>query len=216
MIYSLTLFATETEEAIDKLNKQLNLIVEIKRYVDVQDQGRLIVLKNATEQTIARIRSDGLIHTKTLNEYLKQYITYKSSTAYFSYISSPVIVPLVENLYRDMESIASERGLADFNFNKMTFNTFSQIHLLLQDLAKNKIDDELKTILTELNIDFGHLLATANTGDNIPTLEKGEVMYHKIAALYPHFFQAANKGPFYNLILNIQGLNELYAEYAGI
>lgn len=216
LLNSFSLFAGETEDAILKLSNQLNLIAQIKRYVDVQDQGRLIVIKNATEQTINRIKTDGLTHARTLNEYLKQYITYKSSTSYFSYVNSAVITYKVKNLYDIMDLIAKERGLDEFTFNKMTYNTYSQMHLLLQELQKNSMSEELKTELVALNVDFGHLLATANSGDNIPTFKEGAVMYQKIVALYPKFYELANRGPVFDLILNIQGLNELYAEYAGI
>lgn len=215
-LLSFNAFSAEKEDAIAILNSQITLITKIKRFVDVQDLGRLIVLKNATQQTIDRINTDGITHTRTLNEYLKQYITYKSSTAYFSYINTAVIALDVKKLYDIMDGIAKERGLDDFTFNKMTYNTFSQMHLLLTELAKGNISEELKASLTTLNVDFGHLLATANSGDNIPTFKEGADMYHKIEALYPLLYQAASKGPVYDLILNVQGLNELYAEYAGI
>jgi hypothetical protein len=213
---SFNLYSAEKEDAVAILNSQIAVIAKIKRFVDVQDLGRLIVLKNATQQTIDRINVDGIAHTRTLNEYLKQYITYKSSTAYFTYISTPVIADYVKQLYDIMDNIAHERGLDDFTFNKMTYNTFSQMHILLTELVKGNVSEELKAELNSLNVDFGHLLAIANSGDNIPTFKEGADMYHKIEALYPSLYTAANKGPLYDLILNIQGLNELYAEYAGI
>lgn len=209
-------FATETDDAIAKLQSQITIITKIKRFVDVQDQGRLIVIKNATEQTINRVKTDGLIHTRTLNEYLKQFITYKSSTAYFNYINSAVIAIEVKKLYDIMDGISKERGLEDFTFNKMTYNTFSQMHALIQEVLKANIDPALKEELTAINVDFGHLLATANGGDNMPTFRAGEEMYRKIEALYPKFFKISNSGPLYDIVLNIQGLNELYSEYAGI
>lgn len=213
---SIPIWGAETDDAIAKLTSQVVLINQIKRFVDVQDQGRLIVLKHATEQTINRIKIDGLIHTRTLNEYLKQYITYKSSTSYFNYVNSAVIAMNVKSLYNVMDSISKERGLDDFSFNKMTYNTFSQMHALIQEVMKGNINTDLKEELTQINVDFGHLLATANLGDNIPTFKAGEEMYHKIEALYPKFFKISNSGPMYDIILNIQGLNELYSEYAGI
>jgi hypothetical protein len=216
ILISTPIWSSETDDAIAKLTGQVTLINQIKRFVDVQDQGRLIVLKNATEQTINRIKTDGLLHTRTLNEYLKQYITYKSSTAYFNYVNSAVIAVNVKNLYEIMDAISKERGLDDFSFNKMTYNTFSQMHALIQEVMKGNIDPALKEELIQINVDFGHLLATANLGDNIPTFKAGEEMYHKIEALYPQFFKISNSGPMYDVILNIQGLNELYSEYAGI
>jgi hypothetical protein len=216
ILLSFQVFGAETDDAVAKLQNQVVLLIKIKRFVDVQDQGRLIVLKNSTEQTINRIKTDGLIHTRTLNEYLKQYITYKSSTAYFSYINSSAIAMDVKSLYDIMDAISKERGLDDFAFNKMTYNTFSQMHALIQEVMKGNIDASFKEELNAINVDFGHLLATANGGDNIPTFKAGEEMYRKIEALYPKFFKVSNSGPLYDIILNIQGLNELYSEYAGI
>ncbi|MDO9181968.1 MAG: hypothetical protein Q7U04_06150 [Bacteriovorax sp.] len=215
-MFSQNLSATETDDAVAKLTSQLTLITKIKRFVDTQDQGRLIVLKNSTEQTITAIKTNGLTHTKTLNQYLNQFVTYKTSTSYFSYINTAVIAPDVKSLYDIMDAITKERGLDDFTFNKMTYNTFSQMHLLLQELAKGNISDELKSALANITVDFGHLLATANSGDNIPTFKAGAEMFHKIEALYPLLYQAASRGPVFDLILNVQGLNELYGEYAGI
>ena len=209
--------ASETQEAIDQLDQQLTELDQIQRFVDRMDQGRVIVLINATNETKVAIENWGLVHTATLNQYLKQNLIYRSSTAYFSHVGTVATQPIIDHLYAIMDEIAQSRGLNDFTFNKMTYNTYSQIWSLLQDLIKMDVGEDLRNQVSSLTVEFGNLLAISKEkGDNLQSLKAGAEMFKKMEELYPLFVRFSVSSPAFDLILNIQGLNEFYAEYSGL
>lgn len=208
----------EVAYAKRQLERQLNLMTNMEQFIERPDLARLFVLKSGVMRTAASVNQLGLSHMTTMREYQNQIVAFRFSKAYFRQISSKRAAANIAELVKLNDEIVALRGFDDSPYTKITSSTFNQMYqLTLQLLGKGPvISDQLSVKLNALKPLFGRVLSVAAEGDRPTTFREAGIVYKSIKDLYPEFNKIMSSHVAFNIVLEIQGLNEFYAEFAQI
>ncbi len=212
-------FADEISTAKTQLQTQLSLIKQITPFVERHFKARLQLLKQRTTATLQLVEEKGIAHRQTDLAYQNLIVSYLYSVAFFREIETDVSVEWIKELLQITEQIKKSRGYdEDSPYTQITYTVFNQIHQLIHQLKNNNaLSEELNQKLQALVPELGKLLAIAKQGGDRPnTFEAARPLYDSIVALYPEFNKILQSNTVFNVVLEIQGLTEFYAEYAQI
>ena len=131
-------------------------------------------------------------------------------------IYAPVIASQLKELQELSKQLENDYGFDDSPYTQVTAQTFRQMHKLLQELDTLPIPLQLKTDLRTLWPAIGETIAIAQLGDRPKTFEKAIQAIGTIRNLYSIFNQIATSAAGFNLVIELQGLSEFYAEYAQV
>jgi hypothetical protein len=108
-----------------------------------------------------------------------------------------------------------ERGFDDSAYTKIALATFTQVHKLFLELMNVVSDENLKQQIANVIPDVGRIQGKSKLGDRRETtLNPSIPVVQKIRALYPAFNRVSRQDQAFDIVVNIQGLIEFYAEYA--
>lgn len=208
----------ELNVAKAQLAREVKLLSDIEKYVERIDLARLFVLKKSAQNVSDSIAQVGFSNMATMRKYQELIVAYRFSMAFFQQIESDDTKDDIAELLRINDAISTARGFDDSPYTQITASVFTQMHKLVLQLTDGgpALPEELKQKLSELKAPLGNLIAIAKEGDRPKTFEAAVPVYHKIEALYPEFNQVMSSHAAFNLVLEIQGLNEFYAEFAQI
>lgn len=208
----------EKQAAIEEIQQMLDLLKNIEYPTEWQEKGRLIVLRNQANKVLACIqnRKMGLGHMSTLREYQTLIVDYRYSTAYFNKISTGATQGQIASLMRLVDQIVNERGFDDSPYTQITLGVFTQMKELFQELQKLPLADPFRVQIGNLFPSLGQVMALAKQGDRPRTFAAAQPVILQIRAMYPLFMKISATDQGYETVLNIQGLSELYAEFAQV
>lgn len=208
--------ADEVADAKAQLHRQLLILEKIEPFVEQHDLGRLFILRQASQRVLSSIAASGLAHMKTLREYQTLIVTYRYSNAYFKKIGSQFNQGRIAELLRLVDRIIEDRGFDDSPYTQIIASVFTQIRTLLLELSKLSVPDSLKAKIQALMPDFGNVLALAKQGDRPRAFEAATALYRKLRTLNPELNDASVSKVALESVLQVQGLNDFYAEYAQV
>lgn len=206
----------ETDRAITQLNDLADNLDEVSLHVERHDLGRLVVLKNNGVTVLESIRANGLGHMGTLGKYQMLIVSYDYSTELFQRITTVRTTAAIARLQALAAIIKSERGFDEVS--KITEGIFRQMHKLVLDLIDLPLQDAFRQQLVDLIAPIGRAIATAavNGDQHVDTMKAGKDVHDKVVALYGAFDAVRVSDAAFNMVINIHGLNEFYAEWTGI
>lgn len=205
-------------KAEEALNKQLELIEKVTPQVETYDLPRLIFLRAATQRAKDSLLDDkrGPLHRETANQFYNLVIGYRYSKSFFDQIKSDDTADSFDELFAIANRVADAYGLDDSTKTQITASSFTQMHKLVLQLLQMDIPDDLRTQLEAMKEPLGHVIATAALGDRFKTFKAAIPVCKQLHTLYPLFLKVRPGEPAYNVILEIQGLNDTYVDYAQI
>lgn len=208
---------------------QIALIEAISPYVERIDLARLLVVKNSVaavktdmEANIANGKNEITFQTLRLIQNL--IVQYRFSQVFFGWTEPRAITSIYTEVTADQlaklktlsENMVNEYGYDDSPYTQITANVFRQMQRLLQQLETLPINDELKTNLRSLWPPIGETIAVAEQGDRPNTFAKAIPVIAQIRTNYPMFDQISSSDAGFQMIMELQGLTEFYAEYAQV
>ena len=209
---------TREAKAISQLESQIALIESIEEFVERLDLARLYVLKLSSQNVLNSIQDHkrGYGHRLTIKEYEQLVLTYRHSTAFFKMIDTQETKDTLKELADVSSQIAIDQGLDENLKTFITYNTYKKINELIHSLKDVAMPEELKQKLNALTPALGKLLGATKEGDEISgaSAAAAKPVYDQLIALYPEMNKIAASDAAFNIILEIQGLNEYYAEAA--
>lgn len=206
----------EVELAVARLQTQLNLLEAISAHVQREDLGHLVMLANATRAVITSIEVNGLAHQKTFKVFQQQIVMFRYSTAVFVSIQTEESKHAIQTLAELTKSIQVAHGFDDTAYSQITLNVFSQMDALLQNLQELPLSEPVRAELRILRPKMGVLLAEAGLGDRPSVFELSIPMAIRIKDLDPLFAGISSSDPAFEIVLEIQGLNAVYREFAQV
>ncbi|MBI1861163.1 MAG: hypothetical protein HYR96_09630 [Deltaproteobacteria bacterium] len=203
-------------EAKGRLDRQLQLIKFIEPYVDRPNLARLYVLRSSSNNVLKSIEDNGPLHKATFQEYQKLIVAYRFSVAFFKQIETEDTAQAISELQKINEDIVVAYGFDDSPYTQITLSVFSQMEKLLTQLSRLSLSDQLKIKVSNVMPVLGEVIAKAKSegGDTRPIYPVSERGYRAIEKLYPDFNRLAASDSAFEITLEIQGLNEFYAEFA--
>ncbi len=212
-----------------RFKEQIALMIKVSRFVERADAARLLVIRNSAEKVVTDIDDNVAkgrepVTLQTLRLMQNLIIQYRFSQVFFGWATPPAPTSIftlqtaqeLASLQHQYEQLVAEYGFDDSPYTQITANTFRQMHKLLTQLEALPISSELKLALKDLRPAIGETIAIAEQGDRPKTFERAVPLTIKIQQIYPIFDQVSTTAVGFPLILELQGLNEFYAEFAQV
>lgn len=206
--------ASETERAKQQLARQLQILESIQPLIERPELPRLYTLKVVAKRTLHALDEFGLAHARTFHEFQNLIVAYRYSSAYLNDIETDLTRDRIAKLRELTRTISKERGFDDSPYTQITASTFKQIRQLLLQLNSFSIPAALKKEIEPLTVEIGELVALGLQGDRLKTLITAIPVYKHIQELYPDFNQIGYSDRAFDVVLEIQGLNEFYGEFS--
>jgi len=208
--------ANDDDNAMKDLNTVIDNITDIKPYTERGDLGRLIMLQKSTQKVLDSIDANGMANNKTMNAFLEMCISFRYSQAFFIAISSSQTTATIKAIQDTVRKISTERGFDDSPATQVTSNVLNQIARVSDQLMKVDISSNLKQKLNQLKPQLGQAIAVARQGDRPNAFAEGNKIYSAYYQLSPDFDKVMSSKEAFNMVLELQGLMEFYAEFAQI
>lgn len=223
---SLLVFSTPTRSLADvdedsstvkaRLRLELDLLRYIGRFVERRDMGQLSVLRAATQRVLDSVSEHGLSHKTTFQEFQNQIVAFRFSQSYLKSLETGRTAEALHRLDEINHSISESNGFDASPYTQITASVFSQMHKLVLQLLELPLPADLRTDLEHLLPSFGHTIAIAMGGDRPRTFEAAVPLCRRIEGLYERFNRIAGADAAFELVLEVQGLNSMYAEFAQV
>jgi hypothetical protein len=208
--------AAETFGIEARLNREVLLIKDIKPFTERLDLPSLLVLERTAQRARDSLKSNGPAHMETMQSLQELVISTRFSKYLFTQTRTAVTAPKLAEIERIGKELAQATGLDETPYTRITASVYAQVHTLMQQLFKLDLPEGLQTELGSLQAPLGRLIALARQGDHAQTFERARSVQQGITALYPLFDQVAGSDAGFMIVLEIQGLNEYYAEFSKI
>lgn len=206
----------DKEEALKQLRQESELITSIEPYVERLDLSRLYVLRTAVTRVTQAVTTNGLGHKSTFQEYQNHVVSFRYSSAFFKRIETRRTKEWLVQLQGIAKAIEENFGFDDSPYTQITASVFTQMHKLILELEQLAISDGLRAKLGELKAPIGNVVAVAKQGDRPKAFEAALPVYQRIKGLYGDFFEVASSSAAFSTVMEIQGLNEFYGEFAQV
>jgi len=217
VFFSLSVLANEVDIAKTRLARAKVLLDRIAPDAERLDQARLVILRKAVMKVQNSIEKNRLSTITTLAAYHELIVKLRFSSAFFTEISTSRTVDAIKELLKLNEQMKEARQFDDTPYTKITESVYVHMETLFRELLNNRsIPDSLRKQVGELIPEVGKLLSDAAHGDRPNTFKSGIKFYKMVVDVYPEFDEVKNSHEAFNIVLEIQGLNEFYGEYAQV
>ena len=204
----------DVAQALAELAHQDDALTRIALHVERPDLGRILLIEAQVKIVANAIRADGLANTATMNEYEVLVLRYRYSHELFARIRTDWTGPIIDGLLAEVAQMAHERGLDRNPAVKTVKNIFMQIFQLVNAALGETLPPGLAPRLRTLVPALGVAISAADLGDRPEAFAAATPVYKQIVELYPEFYAIRTSEPAYEDVVSIQGLAELYAEFA--
>lgn len=203
----------ETSRARGKLEREMEILRWLERDVERPDFARLRFIETNVRLTLDSINEKGLAHSQTIRYFQQLKYSFSYSKSFFSHIETDETHDRIQELLALHDDILRQLGLDTLPVTQITADVFNQMHKLFQQLRDSgTLGSDLEKKVTDLIAPIGHVIAIARLGDRPKTFEAGTVVYRKIVALYPDFNRVESADAAFDIVMEIQGLNEVYGD----
>lgn len=208
--------ADEVNSAKSRLNRQLQLIGQLEPFVERPYLARLYVLRSSSNNVLESINKNGLAHKTTFQEYQKLIVSYRYSVAFFKQIETEDTKAWCVELLKINQEIVDAHGFDDSPYTQITLSVYTQMEKLINQLSLLSLPDDLKVKIANVKPVLGEVLAIAKAkgGDRRTVYPVAERAFEAIEDLYADFNKISASDSAFEVTLEIQGLNEFYAEFA--
>ncbi len=206
--------AAESSEAVVDLENEAKILKQLEPTVRRMDFVRLRILETSVLMTLRSLAEKGPSHAQTIRYYQQQVITFRYSTTYFSLIQTDNTAPLIKELLGLNDRITRRIGFDESSFSQVTGHVFSQMYrLFLQLKETGTLPPALQSKMNSLIPGMGRLIAIAEKGDSPRTFDVARPIYREIVGLYEEFDKLGSSHAAFEVIIEIQALNEFYGEF---
>ena len=163
------------------------------------------------------LNQNGLAHAATMRSYQQLIVTFRYSVSFLKQIETNDTTVAIRELLDINELIVKARGFDDTPYTQITANVFSEMYQNLLNLkGLSSLPEGLIKKINSLTPKIGNVIAIAKQGDRPKTFAAAVPLSQEVTRLYPEFERVQFSNPAFNIILDLQGLNEFYSDYAQI
>ena len=196
--------------------RQSQCLVTIADHTETAHLGRVFRLQKATTQLLVSIDKKGALHADTDQALRKYYKVY--SRAKGSLKSCGRTKPVVDELFAIFDTLTDDLGLKQPAYLYETLNTFDEMKESIFKLLELDLKPTTRGRLLKLIEEVGKLSGIASAGDQHATFEAAIPVCRGIRLLLDpkSGYPLPRENPGLDYILDIQGLNDEFIEYAKI
>ena len=211
-----SVYSSELDDSLNLLQKQNELLKDLKEEIEYFDTGRVILLEKAVYEVTTSIKANGFVNMQTLFAYQNLVIKFNYSTDFFRTVTSVQNQNIIKQLLINAGSIARNIGMNDLNYPTIIFSTFKQVTTLLNELKKDEnLPKNIQDLIAIINPQIGKLLSNASNGDRPMAFAAGNEIYDIVKNnLYDHFYALQESEVAFSTIIEIYGLMDYYNEFS--
>lgn len=207
----------EVSVAIEQLDRTVQILEVLQNTSEQLDRARLGFIKRNALMVKSSIKDKGLAHAATMRSYQQLIVAFRYSSSFLKQLSTESTGESIKELVDINELIVKDRGFDDTPYTQITANVFTEMYqLVLQLSTASTLPEGLKPKLDSLVPKLGNVIAIAKQGDRPKTFKAAVPLSQEITALYADLGRVQHANSAFDTVLDIQGLNEFYAEYAQI
>ncbi|MFM8315859.1 MAG: hypothetical protein ACKOA8_16380, partial [Deltaproteobacteria bacterium] len=207
----------EVSLAIEQLDRAVYLIEGIQRPAEQLDKARLGFIKRNALMVKSSVQEKGLAHAATMRSYQQLIVAFRYSSSFLKQLATEYSGEAIKELVDIHEAIVKARGFDDTPYTQITANVFGEMYQLVKQLSTvSVLPAGLKPKLDALIPKIGNVIAIAKQGDRPKTFKAAVPLSQEITALYGDLGKVQHANSAFDIVLDIQGLNEFYAEFAQI
>lgn len=204
--------SADTERQIERA---IYLADRIEVFIEAPDLPRLTFLKGKLAKILECVKRGESETFETLHYFHEMILTFRYSTSYFKQVETEFTVTEIRELLALTETIARDRKFDEFVHTHITESVFAQMYKLIRQLVDaHSLSDALIEALDQLTVPLGHALAQAKNGDRPDTFDMALPLSKKIEGLYDKFYEIGRSHSAWDALIEIQGLNDFYLEFA--
>jgi hypothetical protein len=200
-------------QSVSQLNRQIELIEQIKLDVERFDLPRLLVLQSTSRGTLQALKIHGPLHSDTHREFQNLVITYNYSKSFFDGIESLATADALHELWNISRELAAAQGLDREPETLISLSVFDHMKQIFRQLLLLDLDPRLKNGLLDLSEPVARVAEVAYLGDHFKTYLKAIPVCRKLRGLYTQFVGMDGQSSAYEMLLELQGLNEFYIQF---
>jgi hypothetical protein len=203
---------TDTETEIERA---IYLVDRVGVFLEAPDLPRLAFLRKKLEVVLDHVKRGEGETFETLHYFHEMILTFRYSSSYFKQIRTELTEGEIQELTGLTEKIARERKFDEFVHTHITESVLAQMHKLIRQLIDSHgLPPELTNRLEALSAPLGYALAKAKNGDRPDAFDMATPVARKVEALYADFYGVGRSHSAWEILLEIQGLNDFYLEFA--
>ena len=199
------------------LENEMQIMRALERGTVRLDLARLRLIETNVRLALSSLNEFGLAHANTNRMMQQVIITFRYSNAFFTQIQTVDSRQSIRSLLETNDQVTRKMGFDDTPYTQITAYVYTQMHKLFMQLKDNGVlTPVLRDKIENLIVPMGHLIAIAKQGDRPRTFDAAVPLQRQISELYPLMNAITQSDAAFDIILEIQGLNEFYAEFAQI
>lgn len=199
------------------LEGEVEIMRALERGTVRLDLARLRLIETNVRVALSSLNEFGLAHANTNRAMQQVIITFRYSNAFFTQIQTLKSRQSIRALLETNDQVTRKLGFDDTPYTQITAYVYSQMHKLFMQLKDSGVlAPSLREKVENLIVPMGHLIALAKQGDRPLTFDAAVPLQRLITELYPLMNAITQSDAAFDIILEIQGLNEFYAEFAQI
>lgn len=215
------------DPVIDPFTQQRDLIDSLIPYAERSDVPRLLAIRSTIDATLQEIQGNRGAGRRdvtfpTLTRIQGLVIQYGFSKVFFGWTNPPALTSIyteetaatLAKLKTQSDQLVTDYGFDQTMFTQITANTFKQMQKLLLSAEDVTLATNLKSQLRSLWPAVGKVIAAAEQGDRPKAFELSKPLAKTIRSLYPFFDQISSSDAGFSIVMELQGLNEFYVEFA--
>jgi hypothetical protein len=215
LLTALTAFPAESPDTERKMERAIYLVDRIGVYLEAPDLARLGFLRAKLTQVLDYVKRGEGNTFESLHYFHEMILTFRYSSSYFKQVETELTRDEIRELAELTEGVAKERKFDEFVHTHITESVLAQMHKLVRQLLDSHgLPQELADKLTELSSPLGFALAEAKNGDRPDTFDRATPVARRIEALYGEFYSVGRSHSAWDVLMEIQGLNDFYLEFA--
>lgn len=207
----------EVRKAQAQLDRGLVLLDSLAPVAERVEAARINFIRRKLGSVKTAIETNGLAHAGTMRSYQDLIVAFKYSNSFLKQMESDSTKEALRELKLLSEEIREDRGFDDTPYTQITASVFSEMYQRVNQLKSlANLPEDLVSELDRLVPELGNVIALAKQGDRPRTFDAAIPVSRKITALYSQLDRIQQSNPAFDVVLDLQGLNEFYAEYAQI
>jgi len=206
----------EVQVAKDQLARQLNLLEDIEQFTERQDVGRLRLIAKTAKETLQDIEANGLGNFNTFMSYWEHVIKVRYSKLFFESITTDASSEAIREFFEIQEKIVADRFNGKDPELKIIASHYSEIKLNLDSILNENIGEDLDRLIRGSFIPIAKVISAGHAHGDAGSTDEAKAAYKAIRDLYAEFAKVSSSDSIFDLVVNIQALNEFVGEYINV
>lgn len=210
---------TKEQLVVGTLKMQMTALAIASALIEKPELGRYMRLSKVAEQVIQKLEDSdkGPLHPETGRALRKYGFVFAKAETFLRRVKTAKTAVDIEQILKFAKDIKDALQLNEAIYTYNTQAALDEIVVKINDALSQNPPTQLRKKLEDVKLaDIPRVIAKSATGDHSKTYTAAIPLCHKIRTLYDEFYAIPADTSLFDVLLDIQGINEEYIEFAKI